>query len=72
MLITEQFTRTIIAAYGNHNKDEHALEEETCPTHLVCRGKSTLTLNTRAHLHAITLYDNTFMEAEKKDISRRN
>lgn len=33
MLITEQFTNTIIAAYGNHNKDE------LVPHILVCHGK---------------------------------
>lgn len=31
MLITEQFTRTIIAAYGNHNKDEQGLGRKCFP-----------------------------------------
>ena len=42
MLITNQFTSTIIAAYENHNKDEHALGEEMISTHLVCRGNRVL------------------------------
>lgn len=42
MLITDQFTSTIIAAYGNHNKDEPCLGEEMSPTDLVCHGNTVL------------------------------
>lgn len=38
MLITGRFTSTIIAAYGNHNKDEACHGEEMSRTDLVYHG----------------------------------
>ena len=37
-LLQTHLPSTIIAAYGNHNKDEQGLAEEMSNTHLVCRG----------------------------------
>lgn len=47
MLITEQFTSAIIAAYGNHNKDELGLVKETGSTYLVCHGNIVVKLKKR-------------------------
>lgn len=71
-MITEQFTSTIIAAYGNHNKDEHGLGEETCSTlpwekcassqsNAAC-GHIFLQRRTQLCIHcSIMLYDNAFI-----------
>lgn len=50
MLITDQFTSAIIAAYGNHNKDEPCLGEEMSPTDLVCHGNTVLDVLLTLHV----------------------